>query len=168
MRARLLLPVAISSVIFLALGIVFIVVPGESVAAFLFILFGILTILFHIRPFLEASGNLKYNTPAAWGQFLSALLPLIIGVLLIFFQHTLSLAVGIVMLACSAARILMAKSAWAGALVREAPRLLLAVLLLVFGIGAVVDLLLTILGWIFVTVALLSIIVSVLSLLKRN
>lgn len=147
----------------LIIGILFIVIKWDTLLTILSIVFGVLVIIFSLLPFIESCKNLKYKTQVAISQFISSLMRVIFGLLLIFCQGALTIVIGILMLLFSLIDICLAKEKWLNELRNQLPAIVLAILLLFFGFGPLLNILLMVFGWIFI---ICSIIIFVLTLLK--
>lgn len=147
----------------IAMGILFLVIPGDKLLKVLFIIIGILVIVFNIFPFIDSIKNLKYKTQIATSQFISSIIRIIIGILLIFFQGLLTIVVGILMLLFTIIDICLAKDYWFQELRNQLPAIIVSILLLTLGLDGIINTVLLIFGCVFIT---LSVAITILAIIK--
>lgn len=158
----------IASIIGLIAGILLITIDGAKLTNILFIIIGVLIVLFNILPFIETVRNLKYKTSVAVSQFFSSLAVIVVGFLLIFFQKTVTIAVGILLIVFALTNIVLARGHRLEELRTQFPLLFISVLLLIFGIGGIVDILLTVIGWILVVFSVIYLILLLAERIRKE
>jgi len=165
-KRRFLIEGLIYAFISLVIGILFLVIDWNSLFKIIFIIVGILVVVFNIFPFIESIKNLKYKTQIAISQFISSLFRIICGILLIFFQDTLTIVVSIIMLLFSAIDIFIAKENWIQKFKQQLPAIVISVMLLFFGFNSIANLIFSIFGWIFITISILIIVLTIIKYIK--
>ena len=149
-----------SNLILLIIGILFVAIDGAKIVNLVFIILGALIIIFNIRNFITCCKNLKYKTPTAIGQFILSLLAIALGVLLIVLQGRVSIIIGILLLIYAIYKIIMNKDFIKEELYFQLPLILVAIVLMF--LGNISNILLTVIGAIFIAAALINIIIAVL------
>lgn len=158
----------IASLIGIIAGVLLVTIDGAKLTSILFIIIGVLIVLFNILPFIETIRNLKYKTSVAVSQFFSSLAVIVVGFLLIFFQKTVTIAVGILLIVFALMNIVLARSNWLEELRTQLPLLIIAALLLIFGIGGIVDILLTVIGWVLIVFSSVYLILLLVEKIRKE
>ena len=148
-----------SNLILLIIGILFIAIDGAKIVNIVFIILGVLIIIFNIQNFITCCKNLKYKTPTAIGQFIFSLLTIALGVILIILQGKVSIIIGILLLVYAIYKIIMNRNFIKEELYFQLPLILVAIVLMF--LGNISNILLTVIGVIFIIAALFNIIIAI-------
>ena len=148
-----------SNLILLIIGILFVAIDGAKIVNIVFIILGVLIIIFNIQNFIICCKNLKYKTPAAIGQFTFSLLNIALGVILIILQGKVSIIIGILLLVYAIYKIIMNRNFIKEELYFQLPLILVAIVLMF--LGNISNILLTVIGVIFIIAALFNIILAI-------
>lgn len=148
-----------SNLILLIIGILFVAIDGAKIVNIVFIILGVLIIIFNIQNFITCCKNLKYKTPVAIGQFIFSLLTIALGVILIILQGKVSIIIGILLLVYAIYKIIMNRNFIKEELYFQLPLILVAIVLMF--LGNISNILLTVIGVIFIIAALFNIILAI-------
>lgn len=148
-----------SNLILLIIGILFVAIDGAKIVNIVFIILGVLIIIFNIQNFITCCKNLKYKTPAAIGQFTFSLLTIALGVILIILQGKVSIIIGILLLVYAIYKIIMNRNFIKEEVYFQLPLILVAIVLMF--LGNISNILLTVIGVIFIIAALFNIILAI-------
>lgn len=148
-----------SNLILLIIGILFIAIDGAKIVNIVFIILGVLIIIFNIQNFITCCKNLKYKTPTAIGQFTFSLLNIALGVILIILQGKVSIIIGILLLVYAIYKIIMNRNFIKEEVYFQLPLILVAIVLMF--LGNISNILLTVIGVIFIIAALFNIIIAI-------
>ncbi len=156
------------SLIGIIVGLLFVLLSGEILANIVFIISGVLIIAFTLPAFIQSIKDLHYRTPVAYSQFAGALITIISGIILIFWHDALTWIISILILVFSLIRIIMAKSSWSEELIHQLPAIIFAIIILVIGIGGVLDILLDIIGYILLVLSSIYFVISLVALIRKK
>ena len=152
----------------IALVILGSVVKAETLVWLALVVWGIIVIIGNIPGLIYAIANLK--SKGAIFDLIASIIGILLGLGLIFSQSdVITLILAAYMIVFPIIRIVLAKSAWAEQLGREILRIILGVVLLVFGgtllaVGyTILNLLLSIIGWVVIA---LTVILGVVAIIK--
>ena len=152
----------------IALVILGSVVKAETLVWLALVVWGIIVIIGNIPGLIYAIANLK--SKGAIFDLIASAIGILLGLGLVFSQSdVITLILAAYMIVFPIIRIVLAKSAWAEQLGREILRIILGVVLLVFGgtllaVGyTILNLLLSIIGWVVIA---LTVILGVVAIIK--
>lgn len=152
----------ISMILGILMGIALVIVGSIEVETLLkiaLIVWGVIIIIGNIPSLIYAIANLKAK--GAIFDLIASVIGILLGLGLIFSQNkVITIILAAYMIIFPVIRIVLAKAAWAEQLKREALRIILGVVLLVFG-GVIfaasmdiLNLLLSIMGWVVIALVL--------------
>lgn len=156
----------ILSILGIILGIIICVIDPSKLLAVIFTCAGIFTVFCAIISLLE----LKQSKSEKEKNYvlISAIVMLAIGLLLIIYPNWIATIIcGVFLLALPIYRIIINNNRL-NALKKEATKLILGVILIFFGVGSVVKILLYIAGGIVILVSTLLLVYSIILLVKIN
>ena len=137
------------------------------------VVWGVIVIIGNIPGLIFAIANIKAK--GAIFDLIMSILGILLGVGLIVSQSkVITILLAAYMIVFPIIRIVLAKSAWGEQLKREALRIILGVVLLVFGgtflaIGeAVLNLLLAVIGWVVIALVLIFGVVDIIRIASRK
>jgi hypothetical protein len=143
-----------------ALVVVGSVVKAETLVWLAFVIWGVVVVIGNIPGLIYAIANIK--TKGAIFDLIASVIGILLGLGLIFSQNkVITVILAAYMIVFPVLRIVLAKSAWAEQLGREILRIVLGVVLLVFGgtllaVGmTVLNLLLSIIGWVVIALVVI-------------
>ena len=144
------------------------VVKAETLVWLALVVWGVIVIIGNIPGLIYAIANLKAK--GAIFDLVASVIGILLGLGLIFSQNeVLTVILAAYMIVFPIIRIVLAKSAWAEQLGREILRIILGVVLLVFGgtilaVGyTILNLLLSIIGWVVIA---LTVILGIVAIIK--
>ena len=144
------------------------VVKAETLVWLALVVWGVIVIIGNIPGLIYAIANLKAK--GAIFDLVASVIGILLGLGLIFSQNkVITVILAAYMIVFPIIRIVLAKSAWAEQLGREILRIILGVVLLVFGgtilaVGyTILNLLLSIIGW---AVIALTVILGIVAIIK--
>ena len=144
------------------------VVKAETLVWLALIVWGVIVIIGNIPSLIYAIANLKAK--GAIFDLIASIIGILLGLGLIFSQNqVITVILAAYMIIFPIIRIVLAKSSWAEQLGREILRIILGVVLLVFGgtlmaVGmTILNLLLSIIGWVVIA---LTVILGVVAIIK--
>ena len=151
-----------------ALVVVGSVVKAETLVWLAFVIWGVVVVIGNIPGLIYAIANIK--TKGAIFDLIASVIGILLGLGLIFSQNEIiTIILAAYMIVFPVIRIVLAKSAWAEQLGREILRIILGVVLLVFGgtifaVGMdILNLLLSIIGWVVIA---LTVILGTVAIIK--
>ncbi len=151
-----------------ALVVVGSVVKAETLVWLALVVWGVIVIIGNIPGLIYAIANLKAK--GAIFDLIASIVGVLLGVGLIISQsNVITVILAAYMIVFPVVRIILAKSAWAEQLSRELLRIILGVVLLVFGgtllgVGyTILNLLLSIIGWVIIA---LTVILGAVAIIK--
>ena len=151
-----------------ALVVVGSVVKAETLIWLAFVIWGVVVVIGNIPGLIYAIANIK--TKGAIFDLIASVIGILLGLGLIFSQNEIiTIILAAYMIVFPVIRIVLAKSAWAEQLGREILRIILGVVLLVFGgtifaVGMdILNLLLSIIGWVVIA---LTVILGTVAIIK--
>ena len=144
------------------------VVKAETLVWLALVVWGVIVIIGNIPGLIYAIANLKAK--GAIFDLIASIIGILLGLGLIFSQSdVITVILAAYMIVFPVIRIVLAKSAWAEQLGREILRIILGVVLLVFGgtilaVGyTILNLLLSIIGWVVIA---LTVILGIVAIIK--
>ena len=144
------------------------VVKAETLVWLALVVWGVIVVIGNIPGLIYAIANLKAK--GAIFDLIASIIGILLGLGLIFSQSdVITVILAAYMIVFPIIRIVLAKSAWAEQLGREILRIILGVVLLVFGgtilaVGyTILNLLLSIIGWVVIA---LTVILGVVAIIK--
>ena len=145
------------------------VVKAETLVWLALIVWGVIVIIGNIPSLIYAIANLKVK--GAIFDLIASVIGILLGLGLIFSQsQVITVILAAYMIVFPVIRIVLAKSAWAEQLGREILRIILGVVLLVFGgtlmaVGmTILNLLLSIIGWVVIALAVILGVVAIIKI----
>ena len=145
------------------------VVKAETLVWLALIVWGVIVIIGNIPSLIYAIANLKAK--GAIFDLIASIIGILLGLGLIFSQSkVITIILAAYMIVFPIIRIVLAKSAWAEQLGREILRIILGVVLLVFGgtlmaVGmTILNLLLSIIGWVVIALAVILGVVAIIKI----
>ncbi|MBQ9806608.1 MAG: hypothetical protein IJW49_08910 [Clostridia bacterium] len=148
------------------LGLLLILLPTDLLMKIIFVVMGAVTILSAI-PSLVLGLTLS-NDQAGKLSLVSAILSMVMGILLIFWHNTiLMVVIGVYFLLFPVLEILLARDRLRQ-FKSEIPKLIIGVVLLVFGPAETLDLLFDVVGWIVLGLTALSMLITVITFVKHR
>ena len=145
------------------------VVKAETLVWLALIVWGVIVIIGNIPSLIYAIANLKAK--GAIFDLIASIIGILLGLGLIFSQNqVITFILAAYMIVFPVIRIILAKSAWAEQLGREILRIILGVVLLVFGgtllgVGmTILNLLLSIIGWVVIALAVILGVVGIIQI----
>lgn len=145
------------------------VVKAETLVWLALIVWGVIVIIGNIPSLIYAIANLKAK--GAIFDLIASIIGILLGLGLIFSQNqVITVILAAYMIVFPIIRIILAKSAWAEQLGREILRIILGVVLLVFGgtllgVGmTILNLLLSIIGWVVIALAVILGVVGIIQI----
>ena len=145
------------------------VVKAETLVWLALIVWGVIVIIGNIPSLIYAIANLKAK--GAIFDLIASIIGILLGLGLIFSQsQVITIILAAYMIVFPVIRIVLAKSAWAEQLGREILRIILGVVLLVFGgtllgVGmTILNLLLSIIGWVVIALAAILGVVAIIKI----
>lgn len=151
----------ISNLVLLIIGILFVAIDGAKIFNIIFLILGILIIIFNLQNFILSIKNLKYKTSAAIGQFITSLIVMGMGVLLIVLKSNVSIIISIILLVYAIYKIIMNKNFIKEELYFQLPIILVAIVLMLFSFGDIFNIVLTVVGVLFIIASLINIVLAV-------
>lgn len=146
----------IESIIALLIGILLIVIDGNSLTDILLLILGFVIIIANLPRFLTSCQNLKYKTVTAISQFIDDLLIILSGIILIIFQGKVSNIIGILILVFILIQIIIDKKQWKEILKSNILLILISLILIIFNLGSIINILLTISGIILIIISIIN------------
>ena len=144
------------------------VIKAETLVWLAFVIWGVIVVIGNIPGLIYAIANIK--TKGAIFDLIASIIGILLGLGLIFSQNeVITLILAAYMIVFPIIRIVLAKSAWAEQMGREILRIVLGVVLLVFGgtilaVGyTILNLILSIIGWVVIA---LTVILGVVGIIK--
>ena len=152
-----------------ALVILSSVVKAETLVWLALVVWGVIVIIGNIPSLIYAIANIKAK--GAIFDLIASIVGILLGVGLIVSQsNVITFILAAYMIVFPVIRIILAKSAWAEQLGREILRIILGVVLLVFGgtlVGVgmtILNLLLSIIGWVVIALAVILGVVAIIKI----
>lgn len=153
----------------IALVILGSVVKAETLVWLALIVWGVIVIIGNIPSLIYSIANIKAK--GAIFDLVASVIGILLGLGLIFSQsQVITVILAAYMIVFPIIRIVLAKSAWAEQLGREILRIILGVVLLVFGgtlmsMGmSILNLLLSIIGWVVIALAVILGVVAIIKI----
>ena len=166
MDIKKLVLIFIKPVLTLLLGILLACLPTETLTEVIFIILGIALFLLTIEPFIQSAKELKYKTPVAYEHFFSNLVILVLSVLMIFFYEVIELSLGFILIGIAILNMVINKTTFVEGLKNECIKIGLGIILIIFGFSGVLNVLLTIIGWILIAISILFIVLEIIAITK--
>lgn len=145
------------------------VVKAETLVWLALVVWGVIVIIGNIPSLIYAIANIKAK--GAIFDLIASIVGILLGVGLIVSQsNVITFILAAYMIVFPVIRIILAKSAWAEQLGREILRIILGVVLLVFGgtlVGVgmtILNLLLSIIGWVVIALAVILGMVAIIKI----
>ena len=145
------------------------VVKAETLVWLALVVWGVIVIIGNIPSLIYAIANIKAK--GAIFDLIASIVGILLGVGLIVSQsNVITFILAAYMIVFPVIRIILAKSAWAEQLGREILRIILGVVLLVFGgtlVGVgmtILNLLLSIIGWVVIALAVILGVVAIIKI----
>lgn len=145
------------------------VVKAETLVWLALIVWGVIVIIGNIPSLIYSIANIKAK--GAIFDLIASIVGILLGVGLIVSQsNVITFILAAYMIVFPVIRIILAKSAWAEQLGREVLRIILGVVLLVFGgtlVGVgmtILNLLLSIIGWVVIALAVVLGVVAIIKI----
>ena len=145
------------------------VVKAETLVWLALIVWGVIVIIGNIPSLIYSIANIKAK--GAIFDLIASIVGILLGVGLIVSQsNVITFILAAYMIVFPVIRIILAKSAWAEQLGREILRIILGVVLLVFGgtlVGVgmtILNLLLSIIGWVVIALAVILGVVAIIKI----
>ena len=145
------------------------VVKAETLVWLALVVWGVIVIIGNIPSLIYAIANIKAK--GAIFDLIASIVGILLGVSLIVSQsNVITFILAAYMIVFPVIRIILAKSAWAEQLGREILRIILGVVLLVFGgtlVGVgmtILNLLLSIIGWVVIALAVILGVVAIIKI----
>lgn len=145
------------------------VVKAETLVWLALVVWGVMVIIGNIPSLIYAIANIKAK--GAIFDLIASIVGILLGVGLIVSQsNVITFILAAYMIVFPVIRIILAKSAWAEQLGREILRIILGVVLLVFGgtlVGVgmtILNLLLSIIGWVVIALAVILGMVAIIKI----
>jgi hypothetical protein len=145
------------------------VVKAETLVWLALVVWGVIVIVGNIPSLIYAIANIK--SKGAIFDLIASIVGILLGVGLIVSQsNVITFILAAYMIVFPIIRIVLAKSAWAEQLGREVLRIILGVVLLVFGgtlVGVgmtILNLLLSIIGWVVIALAVILGVVAIIKI----
>ena len=145
------------------------VVKAETLVWLALIVWGVIVIIGNIPSLIYSIANIK--SKGAIFDLVASIIGILLGLGLIFSQsQVITVILAAYMIVFPVIRIVLAKSAWAEQLGREILRIILGVVLLVFGgtlmaVGmTILNLLLSIIGWVVIALAVILGVVAIIKI----
>ena len=145
------------------------VVKAETLVWLALVVWGVIVIIGNIPSLIYAIANIKAK--GAIFDLIASIVGILLGVGLIVSQsNVITFILAAYMIVFPVIRIILAKSAWAEQLGREILRIILGVVLLVFGgtlmaVGmTILNLLLSIIGWVVIALAVILGVVAIIKI----
>ena len=143
-------------------GLLLILMPTDSLLKIIFVVVGIITILYNI-PGLTA-GLTHLDTGAGKLSLILSLISVAIGFLMIFYHSTVLMVIlGIYLIILPLVQLIVSKDR-ASQLKVELPKIILGVILLIIGPAKALGILFDVAGWV---ILVLSVVYAVISLVTR-
>ncbi|MBQ8416951.1 MAG: hypothetical protein IJX13_08685 [Clostridia bacterium] len=157
---------AVSYTIFgVLIGILLILIPTEFLLNLVFLLMGILTLIFNLPSLLLGLGTI--STPRGKATLILSSVSVAIGLLMIFWHNSLLLILlGVYMLLLPVINIILAQDRY-GRLKNELPKLILGLVLLLLGPANTLDILFDIAGGVVIVLSVIYLI-SVYFLMRKH
>lgn len=167
----------ISMIIGILIGVVLVVlgavVKAEKIVELALIVWGVIIIVSNVPGLIYSIANIKNK--AAIFDLIMSIVGILLGVGLIISQSkVITIILAAYMIIFPVIRIALAKSGWAEQLKREALRLILGVVLLVFGgtiVGGaltILNMLLSIIGWVVIALTAIFGIIEILVIVTKK
>ena len=145
------------------------VVKAETLVWLALVVWGVIVIIGNIPSLIYSIANIKAK--GAIFDLIASIVGILLGVGLIISQsNVITFILAAYMIVFPVIRIILAKSAWAEQLGREILRIILGVVLLVFGgtlVGVgmtILNLLLSIIGWVVIALAVILGVVAIIKI----
>ena len=152
-----------------ALVILSSVVKAETLVWLALVVWGVIVIIGNIPSLIYSIANIKAK--GAIFDLIASIVGILLGIGLIISQsNVITFILAAYMIVFPVIRIILAKSAWAEQLGREILRIILGVVLLVFGgtlVGVgmtILNLLLSIIGWVVIALAVILGVVAIIKI----
>ena len=149
------------------------VIKAETLVWLAFVIWGVIVVIGNIPGLIYAIANIK--TKGAIFDLIASIIGILLGLGLIFSQNeVITLILAAYMIVFPIIRIVLAKSAWAEQLGREILRIVLGVVLLVFGgtilaVGyTILNLILSIIGWVVIALTVILGIVAIIKIATKK
>ena len=149
------------------------VVKAETLVWLALIVWGVIVIIGNIPSLIYSIANIKAK--GAIFDLIASIIGILLGLGLIFSQsQVITVILAAYMIVFPVIRIVLAKSAWAEQLGREILRIILGVVLLIFGgtlmaVGmTILNLLLSIIGWVVIALAAILGVVAIILAAKNK
>ena len=155
---RLIAIVAITII----LGIVLLLLDGSMITSFLFILLGGLLLIDGIIGLVNDKFTNKYF-------IISNIISIVLGLLLMFnFHNIINIIIAIWFIAFPIVDIIKDKTDKKETFKKQLPKMIVGLIIILFGIGGFVDILLKIVGWCSIAFGVIYLILGLISLSKHN
>lgn len=136
----------------------------DTVIRWIFIILGIIVVITTIPTLIS---SIKHVTEKlGWLSLTLSIISMVLGVVMIFEQQYLPIIVGAYLLVFPIIRIVLAKDHFAQT-GREAPLLILGILVLLLGFGGMVNILFTVGGWVIIGLSAIYAVFGAINALKN-
>lgn len=147
-------------------GMLLILIPTDFLLKAIFIVMGILTVVYNIPGFV--AGLVSIQTKAGLVTMLLSLVSIVTGFLMIFWHsELLMIFLGAYMVIFPIVEILLSEDK-VGRLKTELPKLIIGLVLLLIGPAKVMDVMFDVAGWIVIGLTAIYVVVLLFSQLKRT
>ncbi len=147
-------------------GMLLILIPTDFLLKAIFIVMGILTVVYNIPGFV--AGLVSIQTKAGLVTMLLSLVSIVTGFLMIFWHSELLMVfLGAYMVIFPIVEILLSEEK-VGRLKTELPKLIIGLVLLLIGPAKVMDVMFDVAGWIVVGLTAVYVVILLVSQLKKN
>ena len=158
---------AISTLIGIAIGSVLLWIVSANLLAtaiyWVFVALGIFVVISTVPALISSIKGIKEKL--GWFSLTLSIISMILGIIMIFEQHYLPVIVGIYLLAFPIIRICLAKD-HVSQTRKEAPTLILGILVLLLGFSALVETLVVVGGWVIIALSAIYAILGAINLAK--
>lgn len=162
-----LIAVLIEALIGIAIGAVLLwfVNAGlvDKVLWITFLVLGVVVMIFAIPGFIDSIRNVNQKNGVL--NLILSIIPLLLGVIMIFAQQYIAWLVAIYLLIIPIINVLLSKEHIAR-LVAELPKMILGIIVLVLGIGGASGLIFTVAGWIIIALSAIFAVLGSIGALK--
>lgn len=155
----------IVSIIGMFIGLIVCVIDPQTLLNFIFVVLGIIIILFALPGLIHHS---SYDKNEKYQIMITSIISIIVGAILIFYPQTVALIIaGLFLIAIPIYRIVSSKNHYE-TFKKELVRLIIGTVVIVFGIGSTLKVILYIVGGLIILVSLIYMIYNIVLLIKLN
>ncbi len=159
-KKELLTHLIVTVILGILLGVLLLVLDPNLLTTIFFVTVGILLMVDGVISLIANRNNTSF--------LVLNILSIVFGFLLIFnFNQVVDIIVAIWFIALPLVFVLLNKDYWKDELKKQLPRLVIGAIVLIFGLGNTVGVILTILGWTSIVLAILYLILGLISLSKH-